>query len=348
MCNIVALKAGVSLPYDKFENMTYNNPHGFGLILKDTKNKKIELIRKCHKDGNDPKEIYELLEDNIDLERYLHVRWRTDGPIDIDNTHPFTAYYSDKRQVYFMHNGVLNDFKPRPKSVSHVGGQRIEEPGEDVSDSKKFNDEFLSKFLLRLQGEHGSADITDPFFQQIVSKYWTGGSRGLLVCNDLDPVFINMKEWKELDLGRGKFMSANDTYFNNLSRGPVFEERKKAKEKEDAEKRSRFPQTSEVRRGHNGGIITDLKDVVIKPKPFIPENLSNTFEDYNIWSEEGMASLSQITEVDFAAFVEKSPEQAVALLVVLTSYYKDLLAKCDKMRNHLKNKNVKEEDIGDV
>ena len=340
MCNIVALKAGVSLPYDKFENMVHNNPHGFGLILRDPQKKKLDIIRRCHEAGNDPKEIYELVEDNIDIERYLHVRWRTDGPIDIENTHPFTSYYSDKRQVYFMHNGVLTDFKPKAKSITHVAGVRVEEPGEDVSDSKKFNDELLSKLLLRMHGENGAADITDPMFQQIINKYWSGISKGLLICNDLDPVFINVKDWKKMDLGRGEFMSSNDSYFNSLSRGPVFEERKKAKEKEDAEKRSRFPQSQEVRRGTNGGIITDLKDVVLKPKDFIPENLSQTFEDYNIWTEEGMASLSQISEVDMASFVEKSPEQAVSLLIVLTSYYNDLYEKHKKLVNHMKNKGI--------
>lgn len=337
MCNIVVLKAGVSIPMAKFENMVWNNPHGFGLILKDKKAGRLDIIRRCHEKGNDPQEIYELLQDNIDMERYLHVRWRTDGPINMENTHPFTSYYSDKRQVYFMHNGVLNDFKPKSKSVTHVNGVRVEEPGEEVSDSKKFNDEFLSQFLLRLQGEHGSADITDPFFKMVTHKYWSQASRGILICNDLDPVLINEKDWKKMDLGGGEFLSSNDSYFNTLSRGYVYEERKKAKEKEDAaNKRSRFPQGDEVRRGYNGGIITDLADITLKPKEFISSALSDTFEDYNIWTEEGMASLSQISELDMQEFVKKSPEQAVSLLIVLTSYFNDLLIKHKKTENHLK------------
>jgi hypothetical protein len=321
---------GVSLPYDKLYNVVCNNPHGFGLILRDPNQKRLQVIRKCPENGTDPKELFKLLEDNKDIERYLHVRWRTDGPIDMDNTHPFTAYHSDARQVYFMHNGVLGDFKPSSKRTTWEGNVKIEHPGEDekTSDSKKFNDEFLAPFLLTAKGANGIADVNDPMVQKIIEKFWNSKvSKGLLVTNDLDPVLINANDWKELDFGHGKFMSSNDTYFHNLQRGPVFEEEKKRKEAEAAKARQSFQSRgphSPVFGRNGGGALTDLKDLNLKAREIKSQELDNIFSDFNIWSEEGMASLDQLTAFEFQALVERAPEEAVNLLLTLTSYYADL------------------------
>lgn len=333
MCNIVMLGEGVSIPYPKFENMVHNNPHGFGLILKDKKNKKLQVIRRCPPAGNDPKEIYDLLEDNKDIERYLHVRWRTDGPIDIDNTHPFPAYISDTRQVYFMHNGVLNDYKPSQGRVTWMNGVKTqEEEAENTSDSKKFNDEFLAPYLLTSSGANGKADINDPIFHKIIHKFWgNGDSKGLLICNDLESVQINTSKWHELDLGGGKFWSSNNTYFDNLIRGPVYEEKKKKREEEEARQRaSKFQSGVSVNRS-NKGIITDLKDLDLKAREIKSEELFNIFEDYNIWDEEGMAALNNITPLQFEELVKKSPEEAVNLLLTLTGYYSELFKRYKRL-----------------
>ena len=336
MCNIVALKAGVSIPYPKFENMVNNNPHGFGLILKDAKNHKLEVIRRCPEKGNDPKEIYDLLEDNKDIERFLHVRWRTDGPVNLENTHPFPSYISDKRQVWFMHNGILHDFKPKTKCTTYENGIKTEIPGEDdTSDSKKFNEEFLAPYLLRHVGENGPGDITDPLFQKVVTKFWgIGDSKGLLISNDQPCFFINKKSWKELDFGKGKFWSSNDTYFDTLTRGPAFEAKKK--KEEEASRKARFQSQS-----NEGGALTDLKNVNLKPKAVLTEDLSRIFEDYDIWTEKGMASLNNLTEHEFRHLVEKAPEEAVNLLLTLTGYYSDLFEKHTRAVSYLKEVKAK-------
>lgn len=344
MCNILALSPGVMLPFDKFENMVNNNPHGFGLILKDPKHKRLEVIRRCNVKGNDPKEIFDLIDDNKDIERYLHVRWRTDGPIDIDNTHPFPAYASDKRQVYFMHNGILHDYKPKCKTTTYENGVAVvSEAEEGTSDSKKFNDEFLAPYLLRHVGENGPADISDPVFQGIVQKFWGhGDSKGLLVSNDQDFVLINRKSWKELDFGKGKFWSSNDTYFNTLSRGPVFEEQKKKREEEAKKREGRF----QNRGANDSGAITDLKNVNLKPRATLTEDLSRIFEDYDIWTEEGMASLNNLTNLELDHLVKHSPEEAVNLLLTLTGYYSDLHEKHTRAVRYLKE--VKEKGSSKV
>src|SRR5690606_28430826 len=127
---------------------------------------------KDFKNGNDPEEIYDLLKDNEDLERFLHLRWMTEGDITEENCQPFCAYSSNKREVYFMHNGTLYDYRPKTSRVSYINGVKTEDIGETASDSKKFNDEFLAPFLLRFKGEHGPADATDPFAKMIIAKYW--------------------------------------------------------------------------------------------------------------------------------------------------------------------------------
>lgn len=332
MCNIAVLKAGVSIPYDKIETCTWNNPHSFGLVLKDPKVKKLEVIKRCHTSGNDPKEIHELLEDNKHLERYLHLRWRTEGPIDKENAHPFTAYMSNSRQVEFMHNGTLLDFRPKTTDVYENSIRKTihHEPG--TSDSKKFNDEFLAPFLLTVTGENGRADINDPMFQKILEKFWGNGvSKGILICNDLEPVLINKSAWKELDFGGGKFWSSNNEYWERLTRGPVYEAQKKKKEEEEAARRASFQTPKADRRA-----ITDLKDIDLKPSEKVAEDLCRIFEDHDIWTDEGTASLCNLTEVDIQTFVKRDNDAASALIIHLTSYYDELYKRKERMVKYIK------------
>lgn len=333
MCNIIALKAGVSIPYEKLETCTYNNPHGFGLILRDPSTKKLQIIRRCPKE-NDPKEIFDLLEDNKDIERYLHLRWRTDGPINLENTHPFPAYSSNNREIYFMHNGVLSDFKPR--SVYENGVQKTLEG--DTSDSKKFNDEFLAPYLLTHVGANGKADYHDPMFIKIINKFWSSGSKGLLISNDLEPLFINEKEWKELDFGGGKFWSSNDTYWNRLTRGPEYDRREaEAKQKREKEAAARAANRfQEENKNPMGGSITNLRDITLKPKEVLSEDLANIFEDYNIWTDEGTAALSNLTQIEIEDLIKKDAETAAALLIHITSAFDELYKRKERMVSYIK------------
>lgn len=330
MCNIAVLKAGVTIPLDKLTNCVYNNPHSFGLVLKDKENKKLQVIKKCHKDGNDPEEIFDLLEDNKDVERYLHLRWKTEGPIDLDNAHPFTAYMSKKRQVEFMHNGTLHEFKPRTTTVYEGGVQKTVVHEPNVSDSKKFNDELLAPLLLMT----ADGDISSPMFQKVIDKFWSLSSRGLLICNDLEPVFINQKDWKELDLGGGKFLSSNNDYWEKLTRGPVFEKAEaKRKAEEEATRQARFQESGGQSYGRN---VTNLKDVELAPKNIPSEDLSRIFEDFNIWTEEGIASLCNLTELELNEYTRKNPNSAADLLIHLTSNFDELFKRKERMVKYIK------------
>lgn len=332
MCCIAVLKAGTSIPYEKVENCVYNNPHAFGLILK--ADNKLQVIKKCPQGGNDPKEIFKLLEKHKDVERYLHLRWRTEGPIDLDNTHPFTSYYTDARQVYFMHNGTLMDFRPKSTTVYEGGKSTVTNHEPTMSDSRKFNEEILSPLLEVTVGKNGTGDITNPMFQKVIEKFWGHSSRGLLVCNDLDLTFINFSGWKELDFGGGKFWSSNNDYWDKLTRGPVFDKQEEErKKKEEAARQANF-QGSNNRSG--GRTITDLKDIDLKPKQILTEDLSRIFEDFNIWKEEGLASLCNLTEMELSTLVARDPDSATGLLVHITSNYDELYRRKERMVKYIK------------
>lgn len=334
MCNIAVLKAGVSIPLDKLTNCVYNNPHSFGLVLRDKNHKKLQVIRKCPSGGNDPQEIFDLLEKHKDIDRFLHLRWKTEGPIDLANAHPFTAFKSDKRQVEFMHNGTLYEYRPKTTTTYEGGRQTTNYLEPNVSDSKKFNDELLAPLLAITSGAHGPADISDPTFQKIIDKFWSGQSRGILICNDLEPVLLNAKDWKELDFGGGKFWSSNNEYWEKLTRGPVFDKQEEErKQKEEAARRASFQEPGGRTYGRN---VTNLKDVDLAPRLIPSEDLANIFEDFNIWTEEGMASLCNLTEVELLTFVQKNQHSATDLLIHLTSNFDELYKRKERMVKYIK------------
>lgn len=335
MCAIIYLPVGKIIDYAKFENCVHNNFHSWGLILKNTEHKKLEVIRRCRwgeNKANDPKEIFELLQDNMDLDRYLHLRFRTEGPIDMENTHPFPVYVSDKRQVYFMHNGSLTQFRPKTETTTYEAGIKVVKPGEDVSDSKKFCDELLAPLLLKFSGENGKADIHDPMLSTLIDKFWTTTSKGLLISNDQEPLFINERDWVKIGTGDNIVFASNNTYFDSVTRGPEFERRKQEKEMSEAKARSKFREEGVTA---DKSSIADLKTIPLLPRKILTDELDRIFEDYNIWEEKGISALDNITAIEFEALVKRSPDEAVNLLLILTGYYKELHDRHTRLVEHV-------------
>lgn len=349
MCVISILEPGQILPKDWVTNAVYNNPHGFGLILKDPKRNKMEVIKKCPEKGTDPEEILDLLEDNLEMKRYLHLRWRTDGPVDVDNAHPFTSYYSDRRQVYFMHNGTLHSYKPRAGGWVTEGGVRTEIIAEDASDTKLFNERVLQPLLLRWEGSQGRGDISDPVFCEVIDKYWgaTGDNKGILICNDLDDIYINRARWSILkDTNDDPFFASNDSYFKQLVRGPVFEELKKVREKEEAEKRakaSRFHDRPKI--VGTALSVSNLKNFRFHEKTKLPEEVQDIFNDVNLYTRDGLSQLENLTPLELESIAKNHPEELTTFLVFFTSEYAGLFAEHLKTLTELgKLKNEKAQE----
>lgn len=343
MCVIISLKPGYTLPYNMLETATYNNPHGYGLVLKDQNSKRLQVIHakeKDFKEGNDPKEIYDLLKKNEDIERYLHLRWKTEGDITAENCQPFPAYISDSRQVFFMHNGTLNDFRPLSAKVKYENGVRVEEhPGETCSDSKKFNDTFLAPFLARFKGEQGAADSTDPVARNIINRFWSGDhNRGLIVTSDLDPVYINLHKWETIEADGGHFLASNNTYFSTLSRGPVYEQRKKEEEerkKKESEERARF-QGSQASRANESVHVTKLKNLLVQDQLALPLNIKSLLHDVDVYSDEGISQLKNVTAQEWVTFVKNNDEDAVSLLAHVVDEFAVLYEKYTKITEHVR------------
>lgn len=308
MCVIIEQKVGYTLPKEMLQIAMFNNPHGYGLVVKDPVNKKVQVTRKLKSDFE---EVYDLLTDNEDCIRYLHLRWKTEGDISEENVHPFCVFHSDARQVYFMHNGTLPfEFKPKQD--------------EKISDSKKFNDQWLVPFLTRLHGPDGKGDYHDEWFIQQLQKVWSGDhNRGLIVSNDLNPLFINHSKWEVIKDGNGgEFFASNNTYFTHIVRGPEFERRKK--EKEEAEKSAKKFQNPQNNIHTVSKVIVPLKNIDLKPHIPLSSDLSDIFEDVDLYSGEGYLALAAVVPAEFDELCLKHPETASNLLLMLSSEYKDI------------------------
>lgn len=329
MCKIMIFPVGVNPEWEKFQNAVWNNPHGYGLILKDPKNKKLELIKSGEKElknGNDPKELFDLVTDNDDFERYLHVRWKTEGAISQDNVQPFCSYNSKSRQVYFMHNGTLYEYRNSTGVNHYYQGVRKEAEDAGDSDTKRFNDKFLSPFIQRIVGENGKADFHDPIFQAILMKYWGAAAhnRGVLIANDLDYFLINSKEWKENKTSKGSYFSSNDQYFDKLTRGFEFDRREaERKEIEEKERATRKEQQDKFHTDHTKNIV-NLREVSFQKKYGEIKNINDLMTDIDVYSHSGIALLKNLTAVEIQTFIQKNEEDAIALIMHLTDEFAKL------------------------
>lgn len=224
MCAILHFAPGSMMNKEQFFNCVYNNWHGYGLILKDG-NGRLHLTKDFQPEnvGTDPEKLYDLLNDNKDIERFLHVRHSTKGATDETNVQPFCVYHSSAREVYFMHNGTLNSFS--------------DYSGKGKSDTLEFCEKVLQPALLRWDGENGKADYLDKvFLDLVVDTKWSAGSTGFFVSNDLPPQRIGAG-WKlyehpaSANDSYGNIWVSNTMYFKELVRGPRFravEDQKKA------------------------------------------------------------------------------------------------------------------------
>lgn len=357
MCVICILNPGLTPPLELIENATYNNPDGYGLILRDPDAKKLQIIRKCDETGNDPKEIYDLLKDNEDIERYLHLRNKTEGDISLENTQPFCCFHSGKREVYFMHNGTLYDYKSSNSSYVHYQhGVRVQatekKDSPEDSDSKKFNDTFLQPLMSRIEGENGKGDIHDPVFGTIVQKFWGSAqhNRGCLISSDQGFVLINKSNWETIKTKDGDFLASNNTYFKDVIRGAEYERRKKEKERLEREAKEREEKenknTLHNRTSKGGWPTARLKDIPLDKKYQLKSSIDHLAYDPKVWNEEGLAALSNLTGIEIEDFISKNPADAAVLFEYLSCEFSRIWSKYEKATKHLErlNSNKKKDE----
>lgn len=238
MCNIIVLKPGQMPVESDLFNMCYNNWHSFGLVS--IINGRLNVVKEVPTSGEvDPVHIQKLLEQDKGYMRFLHVRHNTVGATSLENTHPFDIYYSDKRQVVFMHNGTLHEYKPKDTGYKYSPDTKNWDANDNngASDTKIFAETVLQKLAPVCSG-----DFTSEAMDMVLKKFWpTYSNRGLIIANDLEPVYLG--DWKtRKDTDGQEYKTANDDYFSNVVRGPQKErlEREAAEKKaaEDAAKRT--------------------------------------------------------------------------------------------------------------
>lgn len=321
MCVIMVLPKGVVLPFDKLQNAVWNNPHGYGLVMKD--NGLLEVRKAFDPKGTDPDVIARLLEDNKDIERVIHLRWKTEGSLNLENTQPFTVYYSEGSKIIhreFMHNGTLYDYRETPQTVWQNGARvAVDDDSNTPSDSRNFADRVLRPMLLHFEGENGKADIQNPFLYKMIDKFWgvAQHNRGIIIANDQDHLLINQKAWSEINTTTGKFVASNDDYFSELKRGYEFEARKKRIEEQERQTRLAVAAV-----GRQDNVIdwplTKLKEVPLGYKKDLSKSLEGLFEEMELWNEDdGIASLSALDEDEVKNFCYASPDLAAALIMTL-------------------------------
>jgi len=289
MCNITIVPPGLTLPFDKVQNVVWNNPHGWGGVLKD--NGRLEVKKHFSEKGTDPEEVARWLDENKDVERIFHVRWKTEGDINKDNVQPFDCYFSNNIHIVGAHNGTLYDYKTQ----------------NGKSDSKRFFEELASPLITQFGG-----DIHSALFKEIIGKFFGTAphNKGILINSAGDHLLLNHKEWCKLFIDKDEFITSNNEYFNELKRGPMYEQRKK--EKEEKEKGGTttggktFREVSKVQE-FNFGYKHDLK-----------VNIGTILEELTGDNSEGIVALSNLKESEVSELISK-PDVAKTLFMYVTS-----------------------------
>lgn len=242
MCSIFRLPPGYNIPEELLFNAVHNNAHGYGVLLKE--NKRIQVISDMPTAPN-PEAIYKILKDNDDVERWVHLRNQSRGAIVDTNVQPFCVFNSNKRQVYFMHNGTINYISIPERIKSTLDVPVDTSNNSQDSDSRQFAFGKLQPLLKSLKGANGVADLHEPIICEIIGSLWQHShGKGVLISSDQDPFFFNQSNWVNIDdKNGGQFLASNDEYFSKLVRGTLFDQREaERKAKEEKEKpKSKLP-----------------------------------------------------------------------------------------------------------
>lgn len=120
MCLIIVSREGKKIPEKHLERGFEDNPHGFGVMWFDRKEKKTK-----HYKAFKWRKLISCLENEVkDNPHCVHFRWSTGGKIDWFNCHPFTIDQPEtlgKEPLLMMHNGIINiqEIDPRYNDTWH-------------------------------------------------------------------------------------------------------------------------------------------------------------------------------------------------------------------------------------
>lgn len=201
MCVIIHRSPGVTIPYDKLYSACHVNAHGMGIITVDRG--EMSLRKFFWEKGNDPDILARYLENSIDVDTYVHLRFTTRGLTNADNVHPFGVLKKRKHgmDLQFMHNGTLSDF-----------GNKTD------SDTKDFTKSFVTPLCEKLLTAVGPEAVTkDPTLATILAKYAGNYSIFLLADNLGNHLIANKDEGEQFE----GWWASNEYSFNRYHREPA-------------------------------------------------------------------------------------------------------------------------------
>lgn len=346
MCSIFILPAGVNIPEEKLFRAVANNPHGFGIIVRDTVMNRVQVFREIEEE-TDYLKVKKILDDNIDLDRYVHLRWATVGEKNLDNVHPFTSYWTEGRQVYMMHNGTLQDFNTATNT--YVNGASVPNEFKGWSDSRRFNHEIIMPLMLQVDAGDGKGDIKNPFTLKTISKFWNSyNSKGILISSDQGHELINPSGWRWVDFEQEdgtvvRVRSANDDYYDTITRGPEYERRRAASEKERLEREA----AERASRTPSGDSETNVsKQVTIRSDTFakrhgVIDQIDGIGHFVIKDDPESLALLAYLTHYEVEDLVQKRPDEMASIFISVTNSLNEALisgAKREVSMTHLNEK----------
>jgi len=326
MCNILWLKPGAMPTDDDFENMVYNNWHGWGLILRDGNNK-LEVL-KDNPVENDPEELYNLIDKHRDLERFLHVRHATAGDVEMQNIHPFDVISTGKGDLYFMHNGTIAEYDPiYIQDKEHIAVR------EGWSDTRYYQESVLTPICSEMKDP---LNIWSPGFRKIISKFWPVNNRGILITNK---GAATMGTWVNRKDTQGKdYLCANDTYFDKVIRGPEFDRRESARK--FAMEQARIERTSgEAGTGTNivpfDGKQTHLRSDHFTKVYGTTQFLSSIRENPDLYNIENLCKLQNATALELLYLVEALDDDLIPWLMYVTEALGSLKTQNDELTDKM-------------
>lgn len=327
MCNILWLKAGqMPLNKDEFWNMCYNNWHSYGISV--VVDGRLDTKRVVPTSGEiDPQEVWDTILRDRQYERFLHVRHTTAGLTNVENCHPFDVFYQERkgehpRDVKFMHNGTLYEYKS--KKLSDTGSSHLVDDDSGPSDTQNYVNRVLIPYLTSIDVGNGKGDISSPLVRDLLRKFWPlTGNRGLLYSGDQEPVLLG--DWKKMKASDGSdIISANDDYFDKVTRGPEKERREAA----EAERKKTITATSVSSfRTSAAGVPVNIPADIVPFTRFdfsfkdrrsglydLKTSFAHILGDWNVWDRGTAVALGAATVDELTELYDKDKKGTIQLM----------------------------------
>ena len=173
MCLIIETKKEIEIPKFVLDDMSVKNDDGFGFMYRDEKGVIHGPKFHCKKEDQ-AKLLYDMYLKYKEFNPYIHLRWRTHGDINTEQSHPFYCGF----ETWLMHNGTM----------SCQGDDKTK------SDTWYLANEYLKPIFE--QAKDVGKLIQTAAFQRMLWEFIGAGNRIVLMH---PKVTIKMGSWHTID-----------------------------------------------------------------------------------------------------------------------------------------------------